>query len=248
VNNKNENQNIDIIITEHGQNNSRGQEIIDKEKNINLEFNINNLNNNLNIGKDNLNLKQNENLGKENPNINIYLIHKANDWTEILYNIVDNFSEENSCKNNSEESNKSIEEKKEIKNQTRETNNNSDIIENENKPKNLLSKSPSKNKIDSNNEDFEKTKELNDYQKNIISNQHQIKIFNDNTIIFDGKEFKCFNRDNIYKRNDNLERYIYKCINYRKEEKFLSTNKMKRFCSATIVYIPPGKKKKQVII
>ena len=191
-----------------------------------------------------MNFKLNENLGKENPNINIYQIHKENDWTETLYNIVDNFSEENSCKNNSEESNKSIEEKKEIKNQTRETNNNSDNIENENKPKNLLSKSPSKNKIDSNNEDFEKTKELNDYQKNIILNQNQIKIFNDNTIIFDGKEFKCFNRDNIYKRNDNLERYIYKCINYRKEEKFHSTNKMKSFCSATIVYIPPLQKEK----
>ena len=34
VNNKNENQNIDIIITEPVQNNSKGQEIIDKEKNI----------------------------------------------------------------------------------------------------------------------------------------------------------------------------------------------------------------------
>ena len=40
------------------------------------------------------------------------------------------------------------------------------------------------------------------------------------------------------KETINLIRYIYKCINYRKEEEFRAANKLKRFCSATIIYIP----------
>ena len=62
---------------------------------------------------------QKENLVNEKTNININInsnqINKKNNWTEILYNIVDNFSDENSFTNNSEESIKPKEEKKEIK-------------------------------------------------------------------------------------------------------------------------------------
>ena len=241
-NNKNDNQNTDIKKTGHESN--KDKEILDPEKNINIENNKHILKNKSNFGKEELHNFKKENLGNEKSNINTNQFNKQNNWTEILYNIVDNFSEESLFANNSEESIKPKKDKKEIKNQIRETDNNSDTIENEKKTKNLSSISLTKNRNYSNYEDLTKTEKIKNYQKLGILEQDQINVCDDNTIIFDGKEFKCFNRDNIYKRNDDLKRYIYKCINYRKEEKFREKNKLKKFCSATIVYIPPGQKKK----
>ena len=95
--------------------NNNDKEIIEQEKNINLEINKHNLNNNSNFEKDNLKSFQMENLGNENSNINTKQINKENNWTEILYNIVDNFSDESSFEKNSEESIKTKDDKKEKK-------------------------------------------------------------------------------------------------------------------------------------
>ena len=243
-NNKNVNLNKDICKTNQLDDSNKEKEILEKEKNINIENNKYNLNNNSDFGKDESNNSRKENLGNEKSNITKNLINNKNNWTEILYDIVDNFSDESLFANNSEETLKHLEDKEEEKNQIGGTNNNADTIETEKKSKKSLPISHTKSRNYSNNEDLTKPEKLKGNEKQSNLELNQIKFCNDNTIIFDGKEFKCFNRDNIYKRNDDLKRYIYKCINYRKEEKFREANKLKKFCSATIVYIPTGQKKK----
>ena len=74
-------------------------------------------------------------------------------------------------------------------------------------------------------------------EKNIIYN-------NEDSIIFNGKEFKYFDKVNNYKPKDNISRIVYKCINYRKFEKFRIGIKNSTFCNATIIYILPNQNKK----
>ena len=71
-----------------------------------------------------------------------------------------------------------------------------------------------------------------------------IKQNSEESIIFNGKIFKRYEKANKYKTKDKIKRVIYKCINYRKYEKFRSGIKHNTFCNATIIYIMPNQKKK----
>ena len=75
-----------------------------------------------------------------------------------------------------------------------------------------------------------------------------IQKYDNDTILFDNKEFKNFSRLNNYKINNNFEKIIYKCINYRKEKNSINQLNLKIFCITTIIYILPGQKKKENII
>ena len=68
-------------------------------------------------------------------------------------------------------------------------------------------------------------------------------------IIFNGKEFKKYSRNNTYQKKDNLERVIYKCINCRKDEKIRIETNQKAFCNATIEcqFNKVSKKKKYIL-
>lgn len=126
----------------------------------------------------------------------------------------------------------------------------------ENKEKNLnekLEEETFKQKDIIDNDNIKKLKEQQEEKNNIPTNkdnkklvilEENIKKLDEETIIFNGKEFKNYKRNNNYKRKDNIDIIIYKCINYRHKEKFRNTLKMKKFCRATIIYIFPTKKKK----
>ena len=69
-------------------------------------------------------------------------------------------------------------------------------------------------------------------------------------IIFNGKEFKKYSRNNTYQKKDNPERVIYKCVNCRKDEKIRIETNQKAFCNATIEcqFNKVSKKKKYILI
>ena len=110
---------------------------------------------------------------------------------------------------------------------------------------NIIKKEKEGSILSSNNE--------NNFQNNLINTKESIKSYieekyikhnSEDTIIFNGKIFKRYEKANKYKTKDNLIRVIYKCNNYRKYEKFRSGIKHNTFCNATIVYILPNQKKK----
>ena len=66
-----------------------------------------------------------------------------------------------------------------------------------------------------------------------INLQDNIQIKKDDTIIFNGKEFKIFSGYNKYKSKDNNNRIIYKCINNSKNEKLRIETNQKYFFNPT---------------
>ena len=71
-----------------------------------------------------------------------------------------------------------------------------------------------------------------------------IKYLSEDTILFNGKVSKKYNRANSYQTKDNIIRIIYKFINYRKYEKFRNGISNKTYCNATIIYTLPNQNKK----
>ena len=80
--------------------------------------------------------------------------------------------------------------------------------------------------------------------KNYLNNDnHTIKeqniiYINYKSFTFDGKIFKYYSRLNRYKKKNNIERIVYKCKNYRRNESIKNIENTKRFCNATIIFIP----------
>ena len=66
-----------------------------------------------------------------------------------------------------------------------------------------------------------------------------IEIITKNLIKFNGKDFKNYQKVNKY-NNKRKKKVIYKCKNYRKDEKLRIETNQKRFCDATLEYIEPG--------
>ena len=64
--------------------------------------------------------------------------------------------------------------------------------------------------------------------------ENQIKLIADDTILFNGKEFKKTTRLNKYIRKNKNDIIYYKCIFNRREEKFRTETKQGPFCKATI--------------
>ena len=84
---------------------------------------------------------------------------------------------------------------------------------------------------------------VNQKVKTYIDERNIIYKAEDN-IIFNGKAFKKYDKVNKYKTKDNISRIVYKCINYRKFEKFRTGIKNSTFCNATIIFILPNQNKK----
>ena len=60
------------------------------------------------------------------------------------------------------------------------------------------------------------------------------------SIIFDGKEYRSYNKYNYYNNKRKMNKIIYKCINIRKEQKFRKDTNQNDFGNAKIEYIEPG--------
>ena len=58
----------------------------------------------------------------------------------------------------------------------------------------------------------------------------------DETIIFNGREYKYYSRYNKY-YNTRKKKLIYKCVNIRKNERIIMETNQSLFCKATIDYI-----------
>ena len=99
------------------------------------------------------------------------------------------------------------------------------------------------------NNNLEKLK-FNQRKENLTDiSKENISFKNDDSIIFNGKEFKSFSRFNNYKTKDKSERIIYKCIYNRKNEKLRIETNQKSFCNATIeCKINPLTQAKQYIL
>ena len=87
---------------------------------------------------------------------------------------------------------------------------------------------------------YNKDKNYND-KGNLDNN---LKIITDESIIFKGKEFKNYNRVNMYNTKRKIKKIIDKCINMRKDEKLRNQTGQEKFCTATLEYIYPGQNKK----
>ena len=149
------------------------------------------------------------------------------EWIKILKNDLDNFSIGSSSENSEDEIRKEI-----IQNEFNEKK----LIDNENKP--LVTESLKQNiNLEDDNliqKDNIKNEKINNEEININS----IKKENE-SIFFDGKEFKKYSRYNIYNSKRKIKKVIYKCINIRKDDRIRRSNGQPSFCNATIEYIEP---------
>ena len=68
---------------------------------------------------------------------------------------------------------------------------------------------------------------------------NNINLKDDNTLIFNGKEYKNYSRINKYNKKRKIKKIIYKCINLRKDERIRISSNLPLFCNSTIEYIEP---------
>ena len=59
----------------------------------------------------------------------------------------------------------------------------------------------------------------------------------DETIIFNGREYKYYSRYNKYYNTRKIKKLIYKCVNIRKNERIILETNQSLFCNATIEFI-----------
>ena len=59
----------------------------------------------------------------------------------------------------------------------------------------------------------------------------------DETIIFNGREYKYYRRYNKYYNTRKIKKLIYKCVNIRKNQRIILETNQGIFCNATIEYI-----------
>ena len=64
-----------------------------------------------------------------------------------------------------------------------------------------------------------------------------IKIGLKDCILYNGKEYKKYQKVNKYNNKRKIKKIIYKCKNYRKDEKLRIETNQKPFCEATLEYI-----------
>ena len=79
-----------------------------------------------------------------------------------------------------------------------------------------------------------------DTKENPSNTNDNIKIFTNNLIQFNGMEYKNYQKVNKYNKKRKIKKVIYKCKNYRKDEKLRIETNQKRFCDDTLEYIEPG--------
>ena len=132
-------------------------------------------------------------------------------WNQILNEEFDNIIINTSTEEEKESSHDSEEEK------------NIDIRINSNKSEQNIKENNSNDKIGS----TEITK--------MIPEKDITKI--DETIIFNGREYKYYSRYNKYYNTRKIKKLIYKCVNIRKNERIILETNQSLFCNATIEFI-----------
>ena len=132
-------------------------------------------------------------------------------WNQILNEEFDNIIINTSTEEKKESSHDSEEEK------------NIDIRINSNKSEQNIKENNSNDKIGS--------KEIT----KMIPEKDITKI--DETIIFNGREYKYYSRYNKYYNTRKIKKLIYKCVNIRKNERIILETNQSLFCNATIEFI-----------
>ena len=117
-----------------------------------------------------------------------------------------------------------------------------EIIKEENKVEKNINNDKKHEEPLENKKEKEKIAKINNIarKKNKLDLINEIKIISEDTIVFNGKEFKNSVRINRYNEKRKVKKIIYKCIYMRKDEKLRNETGQKQFCNATIEYIEPG--------
>ena len=77
-----------------------------------------------------------------------------------------------------------------------------------------------------------------------LTQNSKLKIYSQDLITYDGKEFKKFPKLNAYNQKRKIKKIVYKCQYRRKDEKLRIETNQKPFCEDTIEYIETGQKVK----
>lgn len=149
-----------------------------------------------------------------------------NNWIKLLEEKMNAYNVEI---NNSVESESESKSEKEIIQEEYKDGNN---INNDKKHEEPLENRIEKEKKDKNN--------IITRKKDKLDLIKEIKIISEDTIVFNGKEFKNTIRINRYNEKRKVKKTIYKCSYMRKDEKLRNETGQKQFCNATIEYIEPG--------
>ena len=170
------------------------------------------------------NLYENEIIDESSNNSKEENDNTNSDWLNILQNELENFSLGSSNENSEEDL---IKEKSfvEIKNNKEKLQvNNEKLDEN-----NLIEEDSLKKSI-------KEVKEI--YKAEEIEENLLKKV--DDSIFFEGKEFKKYSRFNYYNDKRKIKKIIYKCINNRKDDRIKRATGNQPFCNGNIEYIEPG--------
>ena len=159
-------------------------------------------------------------------NNNSINLDETNKWIETLVNETKNYdleissSQDSSSYSSKESNNKII-----VKNEELES------VNQKNKLGQVKEHTTEKIIKTTNKEEInEKESDINDI----------IEITTKNLIKFNGKDFKNYQKVNKYNNKRKIKKVIYKCKNYRKDEKLRIETNQKPFCEATLEYIEPG--------
>ena len=115
------------------------------------------------------------------------------------------------------------------------------IVETNNDNKNIVSESNTNSK-EKTTKKIETTEENN--LNSELTQNSKLKIYSQDLITYDGKEFKKFPKLNAYNQKRKIKKIVYKLQYWRKDEKLRIETNQKPFCEATIEYIEKGQKVK----
>ena len=187
----------------------------------------------------NTNLNDNYMKNTNNNEFNSIMDNKKNnsEWDNIL---LDNMEKNLNDLSNSSKSSKNTNSDESESNQKEENIKNGELKE-------IPIKLSSKIELNKKAENLDSKAKTDDDE---VKDNKEINIIHgtNESIIFDNKEFKIYNRANKYQKKDEIKRIIYKCKNHRKDEKIRSEMGLKSFCNATIEYIIPNQKIKSSYI
>ena len=175
---------------------------------------------------------QEENQNNNNTNKNMINLEDKNDKNLLQYDKIYNIMLESNIMNISVESS---DQQSDSQNEDTQNKSNSNM---NNKVNGIVNNNINKTneQTNLNIEEESKPKDSYNYVDTNSSEipENQIKLIADDTILFNGKEFKKTTRLNKYIRKNKNDIIYYKCIFNRREEKFRTETKQRPFCKATI--------------
>ena len=168
-------------------------------------------------------------------------IEEDNEWIKMLEEDLDKFSLGSSNEDNEEEKEIEIIEEDDAKpylhnNQKLEVEEKSEI------EKKAEIKEPNTQYKDEKTRVIITTKkqQSSTFKDNNAEIENKNIIATNDSIFFEGKEYKKYSRYNTYNSKRKIKKIIYKCINIRKDDRIRRATNQPVFCNATIEYIEPG--------